>query len=190
MTSINLLPWREESREQRRKAFLGKLFSAVLVAIVLVFIWITVAQARLDNQNSRNSYLQSNIDEMDKKVAEISELKNKKQEMISRMKVIQDLQGNRSEIVKVFDELVRATPDGVYLSALEQTANSVKMSGFSESNNRISALMRNLDTSHKYQESNLTKVQQDTTLGDQGSVFDLQIKIEKFVVGESEVIAP
>ena len=70
-------------------------------------------------------------------------------------------------------------PDGVYLATLEQTADSVKMSGFSESNNRISALMRNLDTSHKYEESNLTKVQQDTTLGDQGSVFDLQIKIEQ-----------
>lgn len=190
MTSINLLPWREESREQRRKAFLGKLFGAALVGAVLVFIWISVAQARLDNQNSRNSYLQSNIAEMDKKVAEISELKSKKQEMISRMKVIQDLQGNRSEIVKVFDELVRAVPDGVYLATLEQTADSVKMSGFSESNNRISALMRNLDISHKYEESNLTKVQQDTTLGDQGSVFDLQIKIEKPASVEPDIAAP
>jgi type IV pilus assembly protein PilN len=190
MTSINLLPWREESREQRRKAFLGKLFAAALIGVVLVFIWITVAQARLDNQNSRNSYLQSNIAEMDKKVAEISELKSKKQEMISRMKVIQDLQGNRSEIVKIFYELVRAVPDGVYLATLEQAADKVKMSGFSESNNRISALMRNLDTSYKYEESNLTKVQQDTTLGDQGSVFDLQIKIEKLVVGEPVTVAP
>jgi type IV pilus assembly protein PilN len=190
MTSINLLPWREESREQRRKAFLGKLFAAALIGAVLVFIWITVAQARLDNQNSRNSYLQSNIAEMDKKVAEISELKSKKQEMISRMKVIQDLQGNRSEVVKIFDELVRAVPDGVYLATLEQAADKVKMSGFSESNNRISALMRNLDTSYKYEESNLTKVQQDTTLGDQGSVFDLQIKIEKLVIGEPVTAVP
>lgn len=179
MTSINLLPWREESREQRRKAFLGKLFAAAVGGIILVFIWISVAQARLDNQNSRNSYLQSNIAEMDKKVAEISELKSKKQEMISRMRVIQDLQGNRSEIVKVFDELVRAIPDGVYLASFELNENTVKMSGYAESNNRISALMRNLDTSKKYEESNLTKVEQDSTLGEQGSVFDLQIKIEK-----------
>ncbi len=190
MTTINLLPWREESREQRRKAFLGKLFAAALVGVVLIFIWISVAQARLDDQNSRNSYLQSNIAEMDKKVAEISELKSKKQEMISRMKVIQDLQGNRAEIVKIFDELVRAVPDGVYLATLEQTADEVKMSGFSESNNRISALMRNLDDSHKYEESNLTKVEQDETLGDQGSVFDLQIKIEKPALGQSDITAP
>ena len=93
MTSINLLPWREESREQRRKAFLGKLFAAAMVGAVLVFIWIRSLRAGLDNQNSRNSYLQSNIAEMDKKVAEISELKSKKQEMISRMKVIQDSAG-------------------------------------------------------------------------------------------------
>ena len=186
MTSINLLPWREESREQRRKAFLGKLFAAAIVGAVFVFIWITVAQARLDNQSSRNSYLESNIAEMDKKVAEISELKSKKQEMISRMKVIQDLQGNRSEVVKVFDELVRAVPDGTYLETLDQKAGTVKMSGFSESNNRISTLMRNLDSSYKYEQSNLTKVQQDKTLGDQGSVFDLQIKVEQLVVGEPE----
>lgn len=120
MTSINLLPWREESREQRRKAFLGKLLAAALIGAVLVFIWISVAQAQLGNQSSRNSYLESNIAEMDKKVAEISELKSKKQEMISRMKVIQDLQGNRSEVVKVFDELVRAMPDGTYLANLKK----------------------------------------------------------------------
>jgi type IV pilus assembly protein PilN len=190
MTTINLLPWREESREQQRKAFIGKLIAAAVVGAVTVFIWISAAQARLENQNSRNSYLQSNIAEMDKKVAEISELKSKKQEMISRMKVIQDLQGNRSEIVKVFDELVRAVPDGVYLASLEQAADRVKMSGFSESNNRISALMRNLDNSHKYEESNLTKVQQDTTLGDQGSVFDLQIKIERPGAEEPDMATP
>lgn len=178
MTKINLLPWREEAREHQRKVFLSKLFATTLIAIVLVFVWISLTQARLENQQSRNSYLQSNIADMDKKVAEISELKSKKQEMISRMKVIQDLQGNRSEVVKVFDELVRAVPDGVYLAALEQKAGAIKLSGYSESNNRISTLMRNLDTSAKYENSNLTKVQQDQTLGDQGSVFDLQVNIE------------
>ena len=186
MTKINLLPWREEAREHKRKVFLGKLFATTLIAIVLVFVWISLTQARLENQQSRNSYLQSNIADMDKKVAEISELKSKKQEMISRMKVIQDLQGNRSEVVKVFDELVRAVPDGVYLAALEQKVGAIKLSGYSESNNRISTLMRNLDTSAKYENSNLTKVQQDQTLGDQGSVFDLQVNIETPVDAEAE----
>ena len=179
MTKINLLPWREEARELKRKAFIGKLIASALSGCALVLFWVLFAQNQLDNQNSRNSYLQSNIAEMDKKVAEISQLKSKKQEMLSRMKVIQDLQGNRSEIVKIFDELVRAVPDGTYLDSLELRNAAFKISGYSESNNRISTLMRNLDMSHKYANSNLTKVQHDARLGEQGSVFDLQVKIER-----------
>ena len=178
MSQINLLPWREESREQQKKEYLTKLSFVGLLAVLLVFIWITFASTELANQNDRNVYLETNIAELDKKVSEIRELKSKKQEMIARMKVIQDLQGTRSEIVKVFDELVRALPDGTYLSELDKIGSDIKMSGFAESNNRISTLMRNLDKSHKYQESNLAKVEQDETLGTQGSVFDLQIKIE------------
>lgn len=178
MSQINLLPWREESREQQKKEYLSQLGFIGLFALLLVFVWITYASARLDHQNERNQYLDSNIAELDKKVAEIRELKNRKQEMIARMKVIQDLQGTRSEIVKIFDELVRALPDGAFLSELDRTANNVKISGFAESNNRISALMRNLDKSHKYQDSNLAKVEQDGTLGTQGSKFDLQIQVQ------------
>ncbi|UVW34588.1 PilN domain-containing protein [SAR92 clade bacterium H455] len=179
MTTINLLPWREEARELQRKAFLGKLIASALSGFALVLLWVFLAQNQLDNQNSRNSYLQSNIAEMDKKVAEISQLKNKKQEMLSRMKVIQDLQGNRSEIVKIFDELVRAVPDGTYLDSLELSEATFKVSGYSESNSRISTLMRNLDMSHKYANSNLTRVQHDARMGEQGSVFDLQVEIER-----------
>ena len=178
MTHINLLPWREEARELQLKASLGKLLASAVIGAVLVFLWILIAQNQLDNQNSRNSYLKSNIAEMDKKVSEISELKRKKKEMLSRMKVIQDLQGNRSEIVKMFDELVRAVPDGVYLDSLERKGASITISGFSESNSRISNLMRNLDNSYKYENSNLTKVKHDGRLGEQGSVFDLQVEIE------------
>ena len=99
--------------------------------------------------------------------------------MIVRMKVIQDLQGTRSEIVKIFDELVRAIPDGIYLSELDRVAGQIKMSGFAESNNRISSLMRNLDKSGKYRDPNLAKVEQNDQLGIQGSVFHLQIGIEE-----------
>jgi type IV pilus assembly protein PilN len=186
MTHINLLPWREEARELQRKAFLGKLLASAVIGAVLVFLWILIAQNQLDNQNSRNSYLKSNIAEMDKKVSEISELKRKKKEMLSRMKVIQDLQGNRSEIVKMFDELVRAVPDGVYLDSLERKGASITISGFSESNSRISNLMRNLDNSYKYENSNLTKVKHDGRLGEQGSVFDLQVEIESPVADKHE----
>lgn len=190
MTKINLLPWREETRELERKAFLSKLVASAVGGLALVVIWVLLAQNQLDNQNSRNSYLQSNIADMDKKVAEISQLKSKKQEMLSRMKVIQDHQGNRSEIVKIFDELVRAVPDGTYLDSLELSSATIKVSGYSESNNRISTLMRNLDSSHKYVNSNLTKVQHDSRLGEQGSVFDLQVDIESPAAVGEENTAP
>ena len=190
MTKINLLPWREEARELQRKAFLSKLVASAVGGLALVVIWVLLAQSQLDNQNSRNSYLQSNIADMDKKVAEISQLKSKKQEMLSRMQVIQDLQGNRSEVVKIFDELVRAVPDGTYLDTLELSSATIKVSGYSESNNRISTLMRNLDSSYKYVNSNLTKVQHDSRLGAQGSVFDLQVDIETPAAVVEENTAP
>tara|TARA_B110000090_G_C13005246_1_gene301983 strand:- start:228 stop:548 length:321 start_codon:yes stop_codon:yes gene_type:complete len=103
------------------------------------------------------------------------------------MKVIQDLQGNRSEIVKIFDELVRAVPNGTYLDSLELNNATFKVSGYSESNKRISALMRNLDMSHKYANSNLTKVQHDPRMGEQGSIFDLQVEIERPAPAVSEI---
>lgn len=179
MSQINLLPWREESREQLKRDYLGKLGLMALSSTILVSLWISVAGSAVEEQQERNAYLQSSIAEMDKKVAEISELRNKKQEMIVRMKVIQDLQGTRSEIVKIFDELVRAIPDGIYLSELDRVAGQIKMSGFAESNNRISSLMRNLDKSGKYRDPNLAKVEQNDQLGIQGSVFHLQIGIEE-----------
>ena len=178
MSRINLLPWREEAREQLKKEFLGLLGLVAAGAIALLFIWISLVIGQRDNQQQRNSYLEANIVEMNKKVSEISELKHKKDEMIVRMRVIQDLQGTRSDIVKMFDELVRAMPEGTYLASLEREASLVKMSGYAESNNRISALMRNLYRSYLYQNSNLAKVEHDDRLGAQGSLFDLQIELE------------
>ena len=172
------MPWREDAREQLKKDYLIVLGIVGMAATMLVFVWISLASARLTQQIERIEYLQRNIAEMDKMVAEIVELKHKKEEMIARMRVIQDLQGNRSEIVKIFDELVRSMPEGVYLSELHTENNLVEMTGFSESNNRISALMRNLDSSYKYQHSNLVRVEQDASLGNQGSVFNLQVEIE------------
>ena len=184
MSQINLLPWREESREQLKREYMGKLGLVALSSIILVSLWISVAGSAVDEQQQRNAYLQGSIAEMDKKVAEINELRNKKQEMILRMKVIQDLQGTRSEIVKVFDELVRAIPDGIYLSELDHVAGQIKISGFAESNNHISSLMRNLDKSGKFRDSNLAKVEQNDQLGNQGSVFNLQIAIEEPATGK------
>lgn len=187
MANINLLPWREEAREQLKKEYLTQLVGVAILGVVLVFGWIFIANNQLETQQERNTYIQKNIDEMDKKVAEINELKKKKAQMIARMRVIQDLQGTRSEIVKAFDELARTIPQGVFFTSLDSKGTNVRLAGYAESNNRISSLMRSLDESYKYADSNLTKVQQNDRLGEQGSQFDLQVKVPAKSGGASSV---
>lgn len=184
MANINLLPWREERREQLKKAYITQLAGVALLGVALALGWIFIADKQLENQQSRNAYIQKNIDEMNKKVSEINELKKRKEQMIARMRVIQDLQGTRTEIVKAFDEFARVVPPGVFFTSLDAKGKNIKLAGFAESNNRISTLMRSLDESYKYQDSNLTKVQQNDKLGEQGSQFDLQVNLE----GTQEVI--
>ena len=135
--------------------------------------------ARIDNQTSRNDRISQEIAELDKQVKEISELKARKQEMLDRMAVIQALQANRPDIVRIFDELVKATPDGVFLTELVRVNDAMSLTGFAESNNRVSALMRNLDGSYKFTEPNLTKVEADQSLGEQGNRFEMRVQLTK-----------
>lgn len=177
MRQINLLPWREGYRNYLNRIFFLWLGLVSLLSIILVLIWIFVAEMALEKQQLRNAYLISNSIEMDALVAEINLLKNKRQQMYSRIKVIQDLQSGRTEIVSVFDELVRAMPDGVYLTKLERVGKTVVLYGFSESNHQISVLIRNLGQSVKYDNANLIKVQQSGHKPNQLSTFNLQVSI-------------
>lgn len=177
MRQINLLPWREGYRNYLNRIFFLWLGLVSLLSIILVLIWIFVAEMALEKQQLRNAYLISNSIEMDALVAEINLLKNKRQQMFSRIKVIQDLQSGRTEIVSVFDELVRAMPDGVYLTKLERVGKTVVLYGFSESNHQISVLIRNLGQSVKYDNANLIKVQQSGHKPNQLSTFNVQVSI-------------
>ena len=178
MSQINLLPWREESQQKQTKEYLIKLGLTSLLAGSLVLIWITYADTTLDHQRDRTLYIGRNLAMLDEKVAEMGELKNKKQEMIARLEVLQHLQSTRFEIVKIFDELVRVLPAGIYIAELDKTDAEVKISGFATSNNLISDLMRNLENSYKYQHPKLIKVTQNQTTHARGSKFDLLIQIE------------
>jgi type IV pilus assembly protein PilN len=114
---------------------------------------------------------------MDKMVAEITELKNKRQALLLRIKVIQDLQDGRIEIVSIFDDLVQAMPEGIFLTKLERRAMVVTLHGFSESNHQLSMLMRNLNRSAIYDDASLVKVQQNNQHGNQVSAFNLQVAV-------------
>jgi type IV pilus assembly protein PilN len=177
MANINLLPWREERRQELRKEFLTVLGVVALAAVVVVLLTNRVYNAWIDNQSGRNSYLQTNIDELNRQVAEIRELEKKRQELIDRMKVIQDLQGTRPLIVRVFDEMVRTLPDGVFYQSLARTDKTIELTGVAESNNRVSSLMRQFDRSDWFENPNLTSVQAATEYGEQASGFKMTVVV-------------
>ena len=120
---------------------------------------------------------------MEQQIKEIRELKKKRESLIERMKVIQDLQGNRPVVVKIFDEVVRTVPDGVYYKNVKASGDSINIVGFAESNNRVSNLMRNLDSSELFQAPNLSKVQTSGKEKDSNE-FDLSVKRQKLAVEE------
>lgn len=147
MAKINLLPWRQELRKEQQRQFLTIMgLSVVLVILGLLAVHLQYARM-IGVQESRNNYLKRQIAEVEKQIREIDELTTKKERLLARMDIIQKLQRNRPEIVRLFDELVRVLPEGVHLSSLKQTSRNLQMIGIAQSNARVSALMRNIDQS-------------------------------------------
>ncbi len=174
MARINLLPWREEYRQEKKKEFLTQLAGVSILAAVVAFGWVRFVDGAIENQNERNKLLHSEIAALDKRVQEINELKKKREQLIARMKVIQDLQGTRPTIVRYFDEIVRAVPDGLFFTNLTRQGNLVSVKGVTESSNRVSSFMRNLDQSEWFANPNLRSITASSKYGDQASEFSLQ----------------
>jgi type IV pilus assembly protein PilN len=177
MATINLLPWREERRQQLKKEFLIIFGGFAAVAVVAVLLWQLLLTTAIDNQEARNSFLSDRIRELDKQVAEIAALKRQKQALVERMQVIQSLQGNRPEIVHIFDELVRTLPDGVFYTSVVRAGNSLSLLGTAESNNRVSSLMRQLDASEWFANPNLQVVKANKRIGEQATDFSMRVAI-------------
>lgn len=178
MATINLLPWREEYRAEKKKEFLAILGATLIGALIILFIWDRIVEGRISNQEERNQILNQEIAVLDKQVKEINELKRRRQEMLDRIQVIQNLQSNRPEVVRIFDELVKAVPDGLFLTDLSRKGNYVSLQGVAESNNRVSSLMRQLDASNNYENSNLTRVEANDLLSEDGSDFEMKVQIQ------------
>ena len=176
MARINLRPWREELRAQKQKEFVIMLVGAVVIAAGLVFLWKGQVQSQIAYQESRNAYVQNAMKELDQKIKEIEDLKRKREELLARMKVIQDLQGKRPVIVRMFDELVRTLPDGLYYSSLKKSGDSLAITGMAESNSRISSLMRNFEKSPWFTDPNLTNVSAADSKKTGYSQFNMSVK--------------
>lgn len=159
MAQINLLPWREELRKERLRQFIStSLLALVCLALINLFVWLQVGQS-ISEQKSRNEFLDKRIAELDEKIKEISSLETEKQSLLERMSIIQKLQGSRPEIVRVFDELVRAVPDGMYLTGVKEDTADITLTGNAQSNARVSSFMRQLDESELFENPKLDVIQ-------------------------------
>ena len=147
MARINLLPWRAERRKVRQKEFGMMLALAALAGLVLWFLVNTYYNNQISGQEGRNAYLQEQITQVNGKIKEIEELDKQKARLLARKEVIEQLQANRSQMVHLFDSLVRTIPDGVVLTSIKQEGEKLTLEGRSQSNARVSTYMRNLEGS-------------------------------------------
>ncbi|MAM87771.1 PilN domain-containing protein [Allohahella sp. A8] len=177
MARINLRPWREELRAERQKSFVTALIGVLIISAGLSFLWVRYMEGQIESQNNRNSFLTTQISQLNEQIKEINELKKRREALIDRMRVIQDLQGKRPVIVRLFDELVRITPDGVFLEKLARTNDAVAVTGVGESNSRISTFMRNLDQSEWFKDPSLSNVKTKPN-SDSLRQFDLRVTEE------------
>lgn len=147
MITINLLDWRETRREERQKQFLVALGVTALVCVGLVYLALSLYNSAIDNQQARNRYLQDQITQMNNQLKEIKTLDKKRNALINRMHVIDQLQQSRSEVVHYFDQIESTLPKGAHLTSLKQHGNSTTVKGIAGSNGEVSAYMVNLDAS-------------------------------------------
>jgi type IV pilus assembly protein PilN len=145
MAKINLLPWREKDRTQKRAEFFTLMGGAAAITAGLFLLFYIYVNAKIDYQNSRNAYLQEQIVSLDAKIKEIRLLEKKRENLLARMDAIQKLQASRPIIVRLFDEIVTTLPAGVFITSLSQSGSTVVLKGTAQSNARVSNFMRNFE---------------------------------------------
>jgi type IV pilus assembly protein PilN len=172
MPRINLLPWREAERKRKRQEFGVGAVAALAGAVLVYFVVNWQMQSAIDEQQARNTYLNEQIKELDKQIAEILDLEEQKKRLQARITVIEQLELSRPEIVHVFDQLVRTTPDGIYLTSVKQTARKIELKGIAQSSTRVASYMRNIDSSEWLKDPAL-QILETKGSSDAGSQFTL-----------------
>ena len=175
MTKINLLDWRAQKREQRKQRFYAMMGVAVVVAVAVFGVGYLMMSNAIDLQNDRNGYLKQQIADVDQKIKEIQELEKVKNNLLARMRVIEELQASRSATVHFFDELVNTLPDGVTLTSIKQSGARVTVEGAAESNGRVSTYMKTLEASAWFTDPKLVVIKTSDTGSQRRSDFTLQV---------------
>ncbi len=181
MIRINLLPHREERRKARQQQFLVLLASAAIAGAAIWFIGSKYLDERLSSQESRNTLLKGEITKLDKQIEEIKRLKEQTGALLARKQVVEALQTNRSEGVKLLDQIGRI-PEGLFLKSVKQTGGKVNVSGFAQSNARVSAFMRDLEVSPVLRTPELVEVKAATVNTQRTNEFSLNATMRQTVV--------
>jgi type IV pilus assembly protein PilN len=180
MIRINLLPHREIRRKRQQQHFFIMLGAVVAIGAA---IWFAVSYGylagQLSDQQARNKYLQDEIAKLDKQIAEINKLKEQTAALLERKRVVEELQANRSEVVHLLDQLVRQIPEGVYFRAVKQTGMRVTINGYTQSQARVSTLMRNLESSPHLEGPGLVEVKSAQAGGARTNEFTLTINVSR-----------
>lgn len=179
MIRINLLPHREIRRKQQQQQFFILLGGVIVIGAVVWFVVHTYLDEQHDLQMSRNKYLQDEIVKLDKQIAEIQKLKDQTAALLARKRVVETLQGNRAEVVHLLDQLVRQLPDGVYLKSIKQSGPRVTINGFTQSQARVSTLMRNLESSPQLENPGLVEIKAVTQSGQRINEFLMNINVTR-----------
>lgn len=179
MANINLLPWREAQREERNKQTLAMCGVMLAIAAAIVFAAKLFMDGRISHHEARNQYMQSEINALSEVIKEIEDIKEQRDKLVARMEVIQTLQENRSQIVHVFEDLVTKMPEGVFYDSIAKKDGNLKIKGKAQSNNRVSALMRNMDASDWFANTKLKVVDVTDSNSVQVSSFDVEVKEQK-----------
>lgn len=186
MANINLLPWREAQRRERNRATMVMCLAIWAGAGLIVLMGKLYMDSKIDHQQARNAYLQAEINSLSEVIKEIENIKEQRDKLLSRMEVIQNLQANRSQIVHVFDDLVTKLPLGAFYDRISKSKGKLTIEGKAQSNNRVSALMRNLDSSDWFDNTSLQVVDVIDRNGAPVSSFSVEVREEK--KAEAQVI--
>ncbi len=176
MIRINLLPHRELARAARKRQFGILLGMAVAAGVVVVVFGHTLIAARQSNQEARNAYLDQEIAKLDSQIGEIKKIKEQTQALLARKQVVETLQSNRTEVVHLFDQMIRLLPDGLYLKSFKQAGDTITLNGYTQSSARVSTLMRNLDDSPWFESPSLIEIKAATVNHLRANEFVLTIK--------------
>ncbi|MBP4044646.1 PilN domain-containing protein [Chromobacterium violaceum] len=179
MIRINLLPHREQKKAAHRLRFQLMLGATVLASLLLLTIGYLVLQHQIAGQEARNLFLQKEIGKLDRQIKDIGKLKKQRDDLLARKQLVERLQEGRNSAVRLFDQLVRQTPDGVYLKSFKQTGNQVTLTGYAQSGARVSSYMRLLGQSETFDAPVLVEVSSSIVNNQRVSAFTLNAGIRQ-----------